>query len=1079
MPFIRKEDTMPSFYEPHDIAPTVIEDDIELEKPPSLDIAAAAFRQINTLGSAGTFFARGGFVNDRKDFTYDSVTPLTGTEYEPYVDRFYDADTDEEVQTIKNRIDGELKDRDILSRGGKEAIFWSLSAAILDPINLIPIGGLLAKGTQAVKLAKGIKQTSKALASTAAQTGGVLGLSATGEEILLHQSQETRTLEESVENVAVATFLGIGLGTTFGAISKTLSKKISSELDVAAKTDESIDSFLAEKRTLQENNPMPNDGSLSASASAKETLEDLTIYGVAARGVAKVLKTSFGGFNPVINLIQSPLVKVRQTLEQWVDLPFLLNKNFNDQTTTISVENSIKQMKTVTSTAVDETNNLFNAYSKRISKEILPDGQKPLTHEQFNQAVYQEIMPKPGDRYWKKNTKPNKNGQINVAPEIIQSANIQAKAYDYFLTEGIAAGVFPKSMKLEHLIKYAPRMYDLGKIALNEDLLRSVIMKYLPGHLKKSLNKMKELQLSVKKLRKSIKTLKKDKPRLPEALKELEELEDQLDVYRITSDRVEEGDYDSIVDQLVGTLKRETNSFVGDPKTPVTKGPLMELTLGFIPQEALMPFLNTNSSDVMLSYARQVAPEIEFARRGFKKDGIDELLGEINNGYRDLRAAALTDKEKIKLDKQRANDIKDIEHIYDTLRETAGRPKDSDGVIHKFLYSTRLLSYTSKFGGMLVSSVSDLARTVAIKGLGAVLTEGLIPMITNYKGYKLSAAEARKAGAALDVGRAAIIADILNPTNTGKRFKSGLDYVSDKFTRVTAILPFDTARRTFGGVLIQRDIFEKIDLLVDGKLGKLDAADLASNGIGEVEALKIQTMWKEHGLIDGEFYIANADKWKDKHAQMVFRAALSKQINHFSTWIGAGDRPRWMSEDLGKSILQGESFNMAATSKVLISNLQHLDLKTFNSMVTATALGSMVYGFKEMAAGRELSNKPADWIAGGVDQSGLLGIVSSFNNRLYQISGGKFSAGKAIGADNAEFRTGEKDIVVGLLGPSGGYLSDLATPLKKLFDGEPWTHRDTAAIRRLIPFQNLFWLRHLLDKAEEGINNTMGVKNKK
>ncbi|MBI5122182.1 MAG: hypothetical protein HZA67_14360 [Rhodospirillales bacterium] len=38
-----------------------------------------------------------------------------------------------------------------------------------------------------------------------------------------------------------------------------------------------------------------------------------------------------------------------------------------------------------------------------------------------------------------------------------------------------------------------------------------------------------------------------------------------------------------------------------------------------------------------------------------------------------------------------------------------------------------------------------------------------------------------------------------------------------------------------------------------------------------------------------------------------------------------------------------------------------------------------------------------------------------------------------------------------------------------------WSASDTRALRRLAPWQNLFYLRRLFDAAEEGVNESMGV----
>ena len=56
-----------------------------------------------------------------------------------------------------------------------------------------------------------------------------------------------------------------------------------------------------------------------------------------------------------------------------------------------------------------------------------------------------------------------------------------------------------------------------------------------------------------------------------------------------------------------------------------------------------------------------------------------------------------------------------------------------------------------------------------------------------------------------------------------------------------------------------------------------------------------------------------------------------------------------------------------------------------------------------------------------------------------------------------------------LVGPTLGYLED-----RPNFSGE-WTASDTHRLRKMLPYQNLFYIRQLLDKVEEETNNALGV----
>ncbi|CCG41587.1 hypothetical protein [Magnetospirillum molischianum] len=52
--------------------------------------------------------------------------------------------------------------------------------------------------------------------------------------------------------------------------------------------------------------------------------------------------------------------------------------------------------------------------------------------------------------------------------------------------------------------------------------------------------------------------------------------------------------------------------------------------------------------------------------------------------------------------------------------------------------------------------------------------------------------------------------------------------------------------------------------------------------------------------------------------------------------------------------------------------------------------------------------------------------------------------------------------------------SDLSQVLGEAGRGD-WKATDTHAVQRMMPYQNLFYLRQMFDAAEEGINEAFGV----
>jgi hypothetical protein len=117
-----------------------------------------------------------------------------------------------------------------------------------------------------------------------------------------------------------------------------------------------------------------------------------------------------------------------------------------------------------------------------------------------------------------------------------------------------------------------------------------------------------------------------------------------------------------------------------------------------------------------------------------------------------------------------------------------------------------------------------------------------------------------------------------------------------------------------------------------------------------------------------------------------------------------------------------------------------------------------------------MSDDIGDWIKEGVDKSGLLGHMFDVNETLSKvglgISDGPISRYKSRSAAGA------------ILGPSFSLLEDsLGTAfwMTEFMKGERPSEADIRKTRRMIPFQNVFYLRRLFDLAEEGIGHAVGA----
>ena len=170
------------------------------QSPGILDTIGAAARQniglVSLLGY-GMPFGRG--VDDP---TFNAITTADqDPALRPYLSQFIDVRNRDEYDRTAERIRAASDDRETLAAAGPFGTVASVAAGILDPINLIPVGGGAWTALRAGRYAEG------ALAGLLAGSGG-----AALQELVLQQADPTRTAEETGMNIVGGALGGAGLG---------------------------------------------------------------------------------------------------------------------------------------------------------------------------------------------------------------------------------------------------------------------------------------------------------------------------------------------------------------------------------------------------------------------------------------------------------------------------------------------------------------------------------------------------------------------------------------------------------------------------------------------------------------------------------------------------------------------------------------------------------------------------------------------------------------------------------------------------------------------------------------------------
>lgn len=536
---------------------------------------------------------------------------------------------------------------------------------------------------------------------------------------------------------------------------------------------------------------------------------------------------------------------------------------------------------------------------------------------------------------------------------------------------------------------------------------------------------------------------------------------------------------DDIANQIIDKVIHAPAGRIPYAGIPVQtkRGPMLERTLG-IEDVKIEDFLESNAEVVLRRYNHTMATDTELADAFGRPDMVDQVK-QINEEYHQLIAAAPNEKARKQLEERRRTDVKMLEAMRDRLRGTYGAPADPNGLFFRLATGAKRANYVSMMGGVVLSSLSDIARPVMAHGLGTVIGDGLIPLVTNLPKLRLAMGEAREMAAIFEGilhSRAFSMSDITDVYGRNTGFERFLANASNSFGPVALISQWNQVNKEFAGALTVSRILRAVEDMTAGKVSKSDAEKLAQAGITKQMARQIADQAEQYGEKSGRLRLAHGDKWDNRAAFDVLSAAVSKEVNSLIVTPGIGDKPLWTSSTIGSLIGQFRSYNFASAQRVLMSGLQQRDLAALNGAVLMTSVGMLIYWLKTVGTEKGPSDDPAEWLIEGVDRAGLMGWLFDVNGIAEKLTRGRVGLKSSItGKEMSRFSS--RGAVESIFGPTLGRVEDFASMVGNSFAGE-LTKGNVRDAARMLPYNNLFYFRSLTDAATDGIAESLGAKGK-
>lgn len=231
-----------------------------------------------------------------------------------------------------------------------------------------------------------------------------------------------------------------------------------------------------------------------------------------------------------------------------------------------------------------------------------------------------------------------------------------------------------------------------------------------------------------------------------------------------------------------------------------------------------------------------------------------------------------------------------------------------------------------------------------------------------------------------------------------------------------------------------------------------------------------------HGGKDGAVWWANTAEWTDKEAVQAIRSAVNREVDNVIVTPGVADKPLWASSQTGQVIAQFQSFAMASVQRTMVAGLQQRDMAALNGVLLAMGLGMLTYYFKSELNGQEPSDKPGVWLSEAFDNTGIGGWLMNVDHSLEKITGDRIGLSALTGQPARRYINVNK--LGAIFGPAVGRASDLIDVFDAM-SGGGMTQSDVRKIRRMIPMQNVFYLKWLFDRMESGVNEAFGIPARK
>lgn len=566
------------------------------------------------------------------------------------------------------------------------------------------------------------------------------------------------------------------------------------------------------------------------------------------------------------------------------------------------------------------------------------------------------------------------------------------------------------------------------------------------------------------------------------AQSEINRLMEEVDTLRSWAD-AGEAELKDIANETINKILGHPSSRGINPFDPMFKegkgGPLHARTLK-IPDEYIVDFLDDDIERIASAYVRAMGPDVALARE-FGDINLTEELRRIVEEKDRLIEGQPADVVK-RLERQATKDQNDIIDVVKRLRGTYNMVPDPTAWGPRTASLVKQHNILRLMGAVLAASISDVPKLLFTHGFRQN-ADLFSTLLTNYQGLKMAKAEAKELSAGLEfvLSRGGQMWDVFDDFTGHTGFERAVRVATNKFGQLTLMDGWNSTLKQLSGVMTANRVLRASVDLAAGRIKPKEMEKLAASGIGEDIAYRIADQYAKHGGVHGRLFLGNVNEWDDALARSALQSAVRREADLTIVTPGQ-ERPLWTSGTYGSVVAQFRTFQLVSIQRTLIAGLQDVDAAKLTAISGMIGLGMLSEQLKMIIHGKENKNPPkdlGDWMYVGLANSGVLGWLTDADQMADKVTVGKASVGRLLfGHERPTSRFASQNAIGTIAGPTYGAAADVIKAVGAASTRQ-FSEADVHAIRRLAPYQNLFWMSRSLRAFEDGMIDRFGVPRSK